>query len=321
LKAAIPPVFSKPPRKHHLASRAYCTAEGSLLPSQKPIPPFMNALAKLLCATLLAFQSPLVTAADPAWVAPMRQVHARFSGTPGTFAQFGDSITVTLAFWAPLESKPKNMPPEAAKAREVVAKYQKPECWRGWKGPEFGSNGGMTILWADENVDKWLKKLNPEVAVVMFGSNDVSQIDVKTYEAKTRSVIEKCLKNGTVPILTTMPPRHGHVEKSGQFADAARQLSVELKVPLCDYFAEITKRRPEDWDGALPKFKGLPGSEYEVPTLIARDGVHPSNPRAFTNDFSEEGLKTNGFTLRNYLTLLAYAQVIEQVCQSSAKAK
>ena len=41
---------------------------------------------------------------------PMRKAHARFTGTPGTFAQFGDSITVTMAFWAPLQSKPKNMP-------------------------------------------------------------------------------------------------------------------------------------------------------------------------------------------------------------------
>ena len=47
-------------------------------------------------------------------------------------------------------------------------------------------------------------------------------------------------------------------------------------MPLIDYQAEILKRRPDDWDGALPKFKDVPGSEYEVPTLIARDGVHPS---------------------------------------------
>jgi hypothetical protein len=83
-------------------------------------------------------------------------------------------------------------------------------------------------------------------------------------------------------------------------------------VPLIDYFAEILKRRPDDWDGALPKFKGTPGGEYEVPTLLARDGVHPSNPSKF-RDYSAESLRSNGYVLRNYLSLLSYADVIRRV--------
>jgi hypothetical protein len=256
-------------------------------------------------------------AAEPsdAWIAPMRQVHARFTGTPGTFAQFGDSITVTMAFWAPLASKPKNMDAEMARAYELVTRYQKPECWREWKGPEFGSNGSMTIHWARDNVGKWLAKLNPEVALIMFGSNDVSQMESNEYEETTRAVIERCLANGTIVILSTMPPRGGHFEKSRQFAEAARKIAAELRVPLTDYFGEIVKRRPEDWDGSLPKFKDLPGDTYQVPTLIARDGVHPSNTEKFSADYSENALRNNGYGLRNYLTLLAYARVIENVCQ------
>jgi len=50
-----------------------------------------------------------------------------------------------------------------------------------------------------------------------------------------------------------------------------------------------------------------------VATLISKDGVHPSNPKNFSGDYSEEGLKSNGFVLRNYLTLLAYGEVIEKV--------
>jgi lysophospholipase L1-like esterase len=249
------------------------------------------------------------------WVQVMREVHARFSGTPGTFAHFGDSITVSLAFWAGLESKPKNMAADVEKAYELVKRYQKPECWRGWKGPDFGNNGSMTIRWADENVDKWLTKLNPEVVLIMFGSNDVGQMEVQEYAAKTRSVAERCLKNGTIVILSTMPPRSGKVEKSAQFADAVRKLAAELHVRLSDYHAEILKRRPEDWDGMLPQFKDAPGDVYQVPTLISRDGVHPSNPHPFSGDFSEEALRTNGFTLRDYVTLMSYAEVVEKVCR------
>src|SRR5437588_6599919 len=73
-----------------------------------------------------------------AWVEPMKKVHARFKGTPGTFAHFGDSITVSFAFWAPLVQEPKKM--DAATARDYarVKHYLRPECWHRWKGPDYG---------------------------------------------------------------------------------------------------------------------------------------------------------------------------------------
>jgi lysophospholipase L1-like esterase len=262
----------------------------------------------------VAFMSPNAACAADDWIEPMKKVHAAFSGERGTFAHFGDSITVTLAFWAGLEAQPKNMDPLTARAYDLAKRYQKPECWRQWKGPDYGNNGSMTIRWADENVDRWLSKLNPEVVLIMFGSNDVGQMNVDEYTARTRSVVARCLKNGTIVILSTMPPRSGHVEKSAHFADAIRKLATELRVPLSDYHAEIMKRRPDDWDGSLPKFNAAPGDVYQVPTLISRDGVHPSNSSRFSNDFSDEALRTNGFGLRNYLTLMSYAAVVEKVC-------
>jgi hypothetical protein len=248
----------------------------------------------------------------PPWVAAMKKVHADFKGTPGTFAHFGDSITVSKAFWTPLLYVPKKMSPEMSKARDAVKEYMKKDCWGDWKGPEYGNEGGMTIRWADDNVDKWLKKLNPEVVLLMFGTNDLTQVPLEEYEKKTRSVIERCLKNGSVVILTTIPPRSGLVEKSKQFAEAQRKIAKDLKVPLIDYQAEILKRRSDDWDGALAKFKDSPGDDYQVPTLIARDGVHPSNPSKY-NEYSEEGLNNNGYALRSYLTLMTYADVLRNV--------
>src|SRR5437764_4410155 len=91
----------------------------------------------------------------PAWVDAMKKVRARFSGTPGTLALFGDSITVSMAFWSPLRGEPKNMSDEMAAALKVVKQHMLPDCW-GRRGPKFGNNGSMTIRWADENVDKWL---------------------------------------------------------------------------------------------------------------------------------------------------------------------
>ena len=249
-------------------------------------------------------------ASDDAWVASMKAVHQKFKGQPGTFAQFGDSITVSRAFWFGLQYAPKNTSPEMARALDLVKGHMREECWD-WKGPEFGSQGRMTIRWADQNVDKWLEDLNPEVALMMFGTNDLGSLDLAEYETKTRQVVQKCLDNGTIVILSTIPPKHGQAEKAAAFADAVRRIAREMRLPLTDYHAEILKRRPDDWDGASDAFRQYEG--YDVPTLIARDGVHPSNPQKYANDYSDEALHKNGFSLRNYLALLKYAEVIEKV--------
>jgi hypothetical protein len=248
------------------------------------------------------------------WVDAMKQVHARFKGDAGTFAQFGDSITVTMAFWAPLADEPKNMPTAMAEAQTRVKKYLKQDCWRKWKGPDYGSEGGMTIRWANDNVDDWLKKLNPETALIMFGTNDLGQLDAKEYEDKTHAVVQKCLKNGTVVILSTIPPRSGKLDGCRKFADVVHKIARDDKVPVIEYLDEVLKRRPDDWDGSLAKFKDIAGDTYDVPTLLARDGVHPSNPAKF-KDYSEESLKNNGYVLRNYLTLMAYDDVLQRVLQ------
>ena len=242
-------------------------------------------------------------------VEPIRKVHARFKGTPGTLLQIGDSITFSGAYWSPLASKPKSMSADIEAKYDLVKKYLQPESFT-QKGPDFGNKGSMTIKWARENISTWLKNQNPEAAIIMFGSNDATQLSVADYTATTREVIQACLANGTIPILTTPPPRTGHVAKTLAFANAIREIADDLHIPLIDYQNEILERRPFDWDGSSSEFKSVPGDTYEVPTLISRDGVHPSNSRAGVNDFSEATLSNNGYTLRNYLTLSVYSDVV-----------
>ena len=211
-------------------------------------------LRELLSFTLVFCCCALARAEDPPWLAPMKQVHARFTGKAGTFAQFGDSITITMAYWAPLRYDHKNLDASAQKSFDLVSAYMLKDCWDKWKGPDFGNNGSMTIRWADQNVDRWLKKLNPEVALIMFGTNDLNQLKIDEYETKARSVVKRCLDNGTIVILSTIPPRSGKLDQSRQFADAVKKIAADTKVPLVDYFGECLKRRPDDWDGTLAKF-------------------------------------------------------------------
>jgi lysophospholipase L1-like esterase len=270
-------------------------------------------LRRLLLLTLVLCCCALARAEDPPWLAPMKQVHAKFTGQRGTFAQFGDSITITMAYWAPLRYDHKNLDGSAQKAFDLVNAYMLKDCWDKWKGPDFGNNGSMTIRWADENVDRWLKKLNPEVVLIMFGTNDLNQLKIDEYETKTRTVVKKCLDNGAIVILSTIPPRSGRLDQSRQFTEVIKKIAADTKVPLVDYFGECLKRRPDDWDGTLAKFNDGNKDVYDVPTLISKDGVHPSNPKNFSGDYSDQGLRSNGFVLRNYLTLIAYADVIQKI--------
>jgi nitrous oxidase accessory protein NosD len=246
---------------------------------------------------------------DAEWPKEMARVHARFTGRKGTFAQFGDSITESHAFWSVLQQDRRNISPEMQRAHARVDNHLIPECWRGWKGPEYGNQGGQTIGWADEHVVEWLKRHNPEAAIVMFGTNDLGKRSPEDYEVLLRSIVRRCLDHGTVVILSTIPPRHGMIRESEAFADAARRLAREMALPLVDYHAEILKRRPDDWDGATEKFAAYEG--YDVPTLMSRDGVHPSAPQRFSGDYSEEALRSHGYNLRNFLVLMRYAEVLE----------
>src|SRR5262245_9466308 len=107
-------------------------------------------------------------------------------------------------------------------------------------------------------------------------------------------------------------PRHAaaaqrSLDKAKTFAEAARRIANEDKVPLVDYLTEVLTRPPDDWDGPAPKFKVVAKDAYQLPTLISGDGVHASNPVKF-QDYSEENLKSNGYVLHNYLGFMAYAE-------------
>lgn len=53
-----------------------------------------------------------------------------------------------------------------------------------------------------------------------------------------------------------------------------------------------------------------------MPTLVSRDGVHPSNPQEFAGDYSAEALRTSGYGLRSYLTLMKFAEVVEKAIEA-----
>lgn len=250
-------------------------------------------------------------AAEPAWVQAMREVHARGAGESGVLVHLGDSITYSMAYFAPLQYAGKaEMSSPTRDALNRVDGYMREECYR-WKGGEKGNYSGQTATWGLKNVDSWIASLKPEVALIMFGTNDIRRGSIEAHEQNLRALIQRCLDKGVVVILSTIPPMHGFDQQVRETVQVQRQIAADLCVPLIDFYAHVMNRRPDDWDGALAAFEHF--SQWEVPTLISKDGVHPSNPQQWRNNYTEDGLMRNGNVLRSYLAMMAYAEVIDVV--------
>jgi len=255
------------------------------------------------------------------WVEPMKKVYAKFKGKKGTLAQYGDSITVSMAYLAGLSYgktiERKNMTPEVRKEMDLVQTYSDRKLWRAWKNASHGNTGNMMSNWLFGGVDGWQKKMQPECATIMFGTNDIGRIWPPQYTEYMAASCRRMMQDGTVPMLNSIPPcaRGGHRE----YWLAALSIAHGLKVPLIDYYAETMKRRPDDWNGRLQKFKDAGFKGYGVPTIVSGDGTHPSNPKEYQGDWSEKALSCNGFGLRDYMTLRMYYQVISKVFQAAQK--
>lgn len=102
---------------------------------------------------------------------------------PGTLTLFGDSITCSRAFETPLADAPQNLPGSVATSLAVVQGHMLEDGQARWRGPADGNVSGRTIAWVEQNVGTWLRQLNPEVAVQMFGTNDLGSFGRKSSTA------------------------------------------------------------------------------------------------------------------------------------------
>jgi hypothetical protein len=254
------------------------------------------ALVGALFPGLTSF--PGLAAADelPEWVEPMRKVHAEFDGNQKYVAQFGDSITRSLAFWSPLEwddpqpylPRDDGLPilPKRKRWREVIEGARD-------KGPTFGNEGGWRVDDVLKAMGRVLEKQRPAAAIVMVGTNDIRGNRVpEKYAERLEEIIDRCLAAHCIPLLSTIPPMTGHDKAVAEANEIIRSLAEAKKIPLVDYHAAILERRPaQTWQR----------------TLISDDGVHPTADK--TNDYSRDNLLIDGYALRNWVTFLKFREV------------
>ena len=259
-----------------------------------------NRILTTCTAFLLLTTTGAHAAPEPAWVEAMRTVHSEFSGKAGYVAQFGDSITHSMAFWNPMSwsdpsvylSGKDGLPrkPGGKRWRDVILGTHN-------KGPEHGNYSGWTSSQVRRAAEKIIPERKPETAIILAGSNDIRGGKVpEDYRANLEAIVDACLSIHCIPILNTLPPfrdRDAAVDEANRIIrDIARQKSL----PLADYHAACLARRPgASWDG----------------TLISNDGVHPSAGKP--EDYSEQNLKNSGYALRNWVNFLVYRELYFKV--------
>lgn len=268
---------------------------------------------KILAAVAILALSPRQKG-PPDYVEPMKKVAAKFTGKEGVVVHLGDSITYANGYSGWARYGKGKTPQEQAVCKWMhtgedndldgffLCRVDRPggrsdTACSGIKSDEYlaGGKAGMPSL------AEILKKYNPQVAVVMLGTNDATAgRAVGDYRANMGKIVDALVANGTVPILSTIPPYPGKEELAKTYNAALAELVKEKRVPLIDYWAEIMKRRPGDWNG----------------TLLGKNDVHPTSDQGGANPGSEpteENLKNSGLLLRGWLSVRKIAEVKEQV--------
>jgi hypothetical protein len=127
----------------------------------------------------------------------------------------------------------------------------------------------------------------------MYGSNDIGYIGpypladaAELYERNMRTLTDRVLARGVVPLLTTMPPDAQYIRYVPVFAGVVRAIAQGRQVPLIDYYRELIAIGP--------------------PHGLSSDGVHPSL-QSFNTPcwFDAASLSQYGYNIRNLITLQA----------------
>ncbi len=259
----------------------------------------------LLAAVLLPLQGKETDYAEV-----MKKIAAKFKGKEGVVLHIGDSITYANQYsgW-PRYGKGKTPQEQALAAWMHCGKDNETDgLWlcrvdRPGGRSETAVSGIKSFEWLEGGkagippLAEVVRKYNPQIAIVMLGTNDVNGGRTPAqFKGDMGKVAGVLLANGTIPVLSTIPPCRGKDNEVKAMNAVLWELQKELKVPLIDYHGEIVKRRPTDWLG----------------TLISGDGVHPTGDNAGAGPGSEpteENLKNSGYLLRGVLSVRKLVEV------------
>jgi LysM repeat protein len=242
-----------------------------------------------------------------------RQIYISGRGVgnrPDVFSKVGDSITVAGAFLHGFGIRQYNLRSYQQDLSPVVNYYLQNiardsnsfsntslAAEVGWSAHSAitPGNGDKALCAATESplVCEY-RYVRPSVALIMFGTNDVTGMATGNFERNYRQVIEITIQRGIIPIISTIPPMTGNPSgtRVPVFNTLIKALAREYDIPLWDYWAAMQP---------LPNYG------------LTVDGVHPTF-NSYSTDFTSENLRY-GMAVRNLTAL----QALDAVWRSALK--
>ncbi|MGI8982668.1 MAG: SGNH/GDSL hydrolase family protein [Pirellulaceae bacterium] len=275
-----------------------------------------------LCLTLSLELVSVSMAAEPKplpqdweYAPAMRKVAEKFRGRPGVVLHVGDSVTHANPYgqWARFGKGQSEGDKALLKWMHCgaddetdgwfLARFDHPDGGRshtaagGMRADELLAGGKQKL----PALAELLKKYQPQMVVLMIGTNDVAQgRKTDDYLADVEKAVSTISDAGSICILLTIPPYFGQPEASAKYNDGLRSLAKKHSLPLIDYEKEILLRRPKDWNG----------------TLLNKNDAHPSAGNERVNSSAEptqENLATSGYLLRGWLSVKKIGEVKQAV--------
>jgi len=224
---------------------------------------------------------------------------------PHTFVKIGDCMTDNEFFMIPLGEEGYDLG-EYSDLEPVIEQFidgdlnsfsRKSQAAAGgfnsasildsmWANPEFCEAGENPLTCE-------FRHMEPSVALIMFGTNDVYYLDEKQFDFFLRSIIVETIRHGALPVLSTFPNRPEFPEKAVLFNQIVVKAALDYDIPLINLWLAL-----ED----LPN----QGVDPEDTTHL----TEPEEGNAAT--FTETNLET-GFVVRNLVTLQALDAVLKAV--------
>jgi GDSL-like lipase/acylhydrolase family protein len=273
----------------------------------------MAALLVVVCLCAPVFGLGLIKE-ERDYAGPMKKVAAKFRGAAGVVIHVGDSITYANPYgqWA-RQGKGKTKADRDVLLWMHTHRNNKLDGWylarvdrpggrsdtavSGIRIDQFlrGGKGGVPPL------RRIVKLYNPQVVVLMLGTNGVSANRAAyRYKAEMEQAIKLFLDNGTVVVLSTIPPHYKHEQLGKEYNKALKGLARKHGLPMIDYYGQIVQLQPNNWNG----------------TILRKNNVHPTDGRLASGYPSDQNFKKSGYLLRGWLSVQKIRQVKETVLDS-----
>jgi hypothetical protein len=223
---------------------------------------------------------------------------------PKAFSKLGDCMTENPYFLGPFGAGQFDLGSHAS-LKGVLDYFDSESFSRKGYAAAGGFNvaGPLDSTWSDPTVCKGgesplaceYRTHKPSIALIMFGTNDVSYTEPDAYNYYLRSIISQTLDANVLPVLSTFPTRPENPQKSVLLNQIAIKVAQDYDLPLINLSRAL---EPLPHHGVDPA-----------------DTIHLSAPPDKRVDvLTTENLQF-GFTVRNLVSLQALEAVLAAVKQ------